>query len=172
MELCQIHFGATIVLPTDGLLSYGQSKFNRSAYAIGTITYLDGVVGTLIYLKPAVTNRSSVIVKSFDRDSPAFPHEPTANQWFDETQFEAYRLLGRETAIECFDHYSKPRTKPTPSLTTGYGRASLRPSPSNPPPLNSPSSGNQAPVWWKGDTASWRNHLQDVDNILWPKGQN
>ncbi len=31
---------------------------------------------------------------------PAFPHEPTSDQFFDEAQFESYRRLGEHVAWE------------------------------------------------------------------------
>ena len=30
--------------------------------------------------------------------NPAFPHEPTADQWFSESQFESYRSLALDIA--------------------------------------------------------------------------
>ncbi|RSL18007.1 patatin-like phospholipase [Edaphobacter aggregans] len=142
MELCQINFGANITLPTDGLLSYGDSKFNRSSYAIGSIEYNDGSSGTILYLKPAVASASSVIVKSFDRDNAQFPHETTINQWFDESQFEAYRLLGRETATSCLKNYlDQPGTV-------------------QPIPIATPPRG------WKGTAAEWIQNRKDVREII------
>jgi hypothetical protein len=70
---------------------------------MGRIVYADNTTGVLILLKPAVTANSSRIVRDFDQSNIAFPHEPTANQWFDEAQFEAYRLLGKETVGELLD---------------------------------------------------------------------
>ena len=34
---------------------------------------------------------------NYARVNTAFPHEPTANQWFDEAQLESYRMLGLHT---------------------------------------------------------------------------
>ncbi|HWA56815.1 MAG TPA: hypothetical protein VG692_06165 [Gemmatimonadales bacterium] len=67
--------------------------------AIGTIDY--GAVdagagaGLLVYLKPAVYFREPVDVRHYAAEHPAFPHEPTTDQWFSESQFESYRALGR-----------------------------------------------------------------------------
>ena len=140
MELCQIHFGAMIDIHTDPLLTYGPSKYNRSAFTIGSITYADGSKGTILYLKPAVTPSNSVIVRKYDRDSPEFPHEPTVNQWFDETQFEAYRLLGRETAVECLKNYHANRPTATPP----------------------------APTWWNQTLEQWTSHVRKVREVLYP----
>ncbi len=40
-------------------------------------------------------------VLDYRRESPKFPHQTTANQFFDEAQFEAYRKLG-ESAAQSF----------------------------------------------------------------------
>jgi hypothetical protein len=33
-------------------------------------------------------------IRAYHKRHPEFPHEPTANQWFTESQFESYRQLG------------------------------------------------------------------------------
>ena len=69
--------------------------------ALGTIRYsaVDGrgaEDGTLIYLKPAVCGAPGA--RTTSATTPArsadFPHEPTADQCFSESQFESYRKLG------------------------------------------------------------------------------
>jgi hypothetical protein len=37
-------------------------------------------------------------VRSYASASPAFPHESTTDQWFSESQLEAYRALGANIA--------------------------------------------------------------------------
>jgi len=68
--------------------------------AVGTIDYgvIDGPnagPGTLIYVKPAFYGEEPRDVFNYATANPAFPHESTANQWFTESQFESYRMLGR-----------------------------------------------------------------------------
>jgi hypothetical protein len=61
----------------------------------GTIRYDDvGGVGTIIYIKPALTGDEPVDVLNYQKSHPSFPHESTAEQWFSEAQFESYRMLG------------------------------------------------------------------------------
>lgn len=50
--------------------------------------------GILIYIKPAVYEDEPEDVIHYKRTHPAFPHETTADQFFDEPQFESYRALG------------------------------------------------------------------------------
>lgn len=65
--------------------------------AVGVIHY-DGVVGTdkgtLIYFKPTLTGNEPLDILQYRCHHPAFPHEPTGDQFFDEAQFESYRRLG------------------------------------------------------------------------------
>ena len=51
----------------------------------------------LVYLKPTVTGDEPVDVANYARTHATFPHESTAEQWFDEAQFESYRMLGLQT---------------------------------------------------------------------------
>jgi hypothetical protein len=50
--------------------------------------------GTLVYIKACLCSKLSEDVKHYAGEHPAFPHEPTFNQFFKESQFESYRRLG------------------------------------------------------------------------------
>ncbi len=52
---------------------------------------LDGV---LLYVKPAVYGNEPRDVLEYKKSFPAFPQQSTADQFFDEPQFESYRALG------------------------------------------------------------------------------
>ncbi|MFN7325142.1 MAG: patatin-like phospholipase family protein [Chitinophagales bacterium] len=74
----------------------------------GVIEYPNGQKGILIYMKSAVSWKAGIpsnAIRSFEgappvlsyqylRSNPLFPHQPTADQYFSEVQFEAYRMLG------------------------------------------------------------------------------
>jgi Patatin-like phospholipase len=57
--------------------------------------------GWLVYFKPTLrghgTDSIPYDVYSYSRQAKAFPHEPTSDQWFSESQFESYRMLGQHT---------------------------------------------------------------------------
>jgi hypothetical protein len=86
----------------------GSVVSNGQYYAVGEIDYAgaDGGDradpaspvrnGVILYLKPAYYGRESAGVRSYASKFPEFPHEPTSNQWFSESQFESYRSLGFE----------------------------------------------------------------------------
>jgi len=52
--------------------------------------------GTLIYIKPGLYTGDYFPrdVYNYAHTSRDFPHEPTADQFFSESQFESYRALG------------------------------------------------------------------------------
>jgi len=94
----EIDFGARITIDLDAIRpdAKGMSRANHS---VGTITYNDGEEeGIFTYLKLSVTGDEPEYLRLYKRESPAFPHESTANQFFGETQFEAYRALGYHVA--------------------------------------------------------------------------
>jgi hypothetical protein len=65
--------------------------------AIANIVYRDGKTtpGVLLYLKPGYHGDEPAPVRSYAAKRSNFPHESTADQWFRESQFEAYRALGQ-----------------------------------------------------------------------------
>jgi len=82
-----------------------QNKRGRSC-AIGRIRY--GVVdqlkdgpriedGILIYIKPACYGEEPRDIYEYFKSNLLFPHESTSDQFFSESQFESYRMLGAHT---------------------------------------------------------------------------
>ena len=41
-------------------------------------------------------------VREYQRRQDTFPHQTTADQWFDESQFESYRMLGHHIGMQVF----------------------------------------------------------------------
>jgi hypothetical protein len=58
--------------------------------------------GLLIVVKPSVTGFAPLDVKLYARNRPAFPQQPTGDQFFDEGQWESYRKLGLEIGVRLF----------------------------------------------------------------------
>lgn len=50
--------------------------------------------GILIYIKPTLDGSEPIDIKQYKIGNKLFPHEPTADQMYSETQFESYRTLG------------------------------------------------------------------------------
>jgi hypothetical protein len=59
--------------------------------------------GILIYVKPCFYGREPRDVFNYALGHPEFPHEPTSDQWFSESQFESYRSLGEHIGHELFE---------------------------------------------------------------------
>lgn len=56
----------------------------------------------LVVVKPTVTQFAPLDVKLYARTRPAFPQQPTGDQFFDEGQWESYRKLGQEIGLRLF----------------------------------------------------------------------
>lgn len=67
-------------------------------YLTAKIRYANNDEGTLIYLTTTFFKCLSADLYGYRRTRPEFPDEPTSDQFFDESQFEAYRELGYQTA--------------------------------------------------------------------------
>ena len=67
-------------------------------FTLGKIRYScvddDGTDGTLVYIKASLSKREPRDIMNYWRANRAFPQEPIADQFFIESQFESYRMLG------------------------------------------------------------------------------
>jgi hypothetical protein len=69
-------------------------KLAKQGYAVGTIRYPDKAPGRLLYVKATLVDNLPADLYAYRAVNEAFPNDTTANQFFDEDQFEAYRSLG------------------------------------------------------------------------------
>jgi hypothetical protein len=133
IRMCRTDFGAEIVIDLSQLERKPDNKpesFSGCHYAIGDILYAEGPPGTLVYLKSSLTGDDEPAdVLGYHKKVPRFPHESTADQWFDESQFESYRRLGYHiaekaltplkkvrTRQEFFGHFKRPVDPPKPAV--------------------------------------------------------
>jgi hypothetical protein len=97
----RIDFGTEIDIDLSPLLAQEPTQH----YAVGTIRYSgmharsiglpeEERNGVLIVVKPNRSPGASADVLQYGFDNDAFPQQSTADQWFDEQQFESYRRLG------------------------------------------------------------------------------
>ena len=99
----RLDLGIPIEFKTLDLSLQGVGCTNRHA-AIGTIRYsvVDGAGapdGILLYVKATLSGDESIDVRNFAQVNRAFPHDSTANQFFDEARFESYRELGHHSIL-------------------------------------------------------------------------
>jgi hypothetical protein len=80
-------------------------------YALAKITYSDGgkdedgrdTTGDLIYVTTTLAGQLGIETMGYKAANPDFPDQTTADQFFDEAQFEAYRNLGYCVATTMLD---------------------------------------------------------------------
>jgi len=104
---CRSDFGIPIFVHPEPIRARGEKenpdvpKRSRVHFVFGEIHYgaVDKGVpnGTLLYIKTSVTNDDPADVQSYSTAHSDFPQQTTADQWFDESQFESYRALGFTT---------------------------------------------------------------------------
>lgn len=107
MERCRTDFGVNITFEDeDPVRPVGEEGELRSQvhFLKGEIEYPGATEkGTIIYIKSTVTTDDPKDVLAYANANRHFPHDTTANQWFDEAHFENYRALGEaagKSAIE------------------------------------------------------------------------
>jgi hypothetical protein len=95
-------FGAMIDLDVSALKP-GEGGTAKVHAVTGTIHYGDGgEPGIIVYIKPNLTGDEEEDVMQYKAGSNVFPHESTADQFFNEAQWEAYRCLGRHAVNDAF----------------------------------------------------------------------
>ena len=95
IEMARVDFGTRINLRVKSLQPQGKHRFSAASFVLGTVDYPEpGSHGKIVYVKPVVTSDMPEDIHGYRRNCPIFPNESTANQFFDESQFEAYRELG------------------------------------------------------------------------------
>jgi hypothetical protein len=84
--------------PIEGL------HLSKACLAIGRIDYPDDgagpTTGVLIYIKPVLQGDEPADVIQYARTNRTFPHQSTADQFFNEAQWESYRRLGEHIAAK------------------------------------------------------------------------
>ncbi len=68
----------------------------------------------ILYVKPALIGAEPVDVRRYHTEHPSFPQETTAEQFFNEAQWESYRKLGEHIAGTLFAGAAVPDEKFTP----------------------------------------------------------
>ena len=57
----------------------------------------------ILFVKPAVAGNEPPDLREYEHSHPAFPNEPTTDQFFDEAQWESYRKLGETIGQQLLD---------------------------------------------------------------------
>ena len=101
IEKCRTDLGVPIEIDVSQIKPVTGIGHGMWHCAVGCIRYSEAdpgqADGTLVYIKASLTGNEPQDVTTYANAHSSFPHETTADQWFDETQFESYRALGEHT---------------------------------------------------------------------------
>jgi hypothetical protein len=121
-----IDLGVRITFSDSGLLAAEKDAKLASIpyFAVGKIKYVSDFpvagrvpTGEILYIKPVVRgDESAADVIAYKRAHDDFPAQSTAQQWFDESQFESYRRLGQLMAERIIE--ATEVNQANPKLTT------------------------------------------------------
>jgi hypothetical protein len=100
IERIRVDFGAHISIAADPIWKERADPLRQTPWLRGSIRYADGSEGRIVYIKPMLCAGLSADIYAYWRANPAFPDEPTSEQFFAEPQFEAYRALGEQVVRE------------------------------------------------------------------------
>ena len=102
-----VDLGADVDIDLSMILPDPVTGLSKAHCAIGRIRYPECPQrpNWLIYIKNSLNGNEPAPVQNYKRTSPAFPHESTADQFFDDAQFESYRALGDHIAEETFGRW-------------------------------------------------------------------
>jgi hypothetical protein len=110
---CRVDFGVVIDLSLEAIAKRTDDGKNSKMHAaVGTITYPGLPPGVIVYLKASLTGDEPADVREYRERQPEFPHQPTGDQFFDESQFESYRALGQHIADDVFPEWGPAMTDP------------------------------------------------------------
>jgi hypothetical protein len=90
IERCRVDFGVSISF-------HDKELAPKVSCAVGQIRYYRDKPeedGFMFYIKAKMLGDEPLDVLAYQRRNRSFPHQTTRNQWFNESQFESYRMLG------------------------------------------------------------------------------
>lgn len=104
IRLAAIDLGVRINIDIDVFRKDETTNSSAAHYAIGEIDYGNGKSGKLYYIKASLTGDENPYIREYRQRFPEFPHESSAEQFFSEEQFEAYRALGSHMADDLVEN--------------------------------------------------------------------
>ena len=116
MRAARIDMGIEIEILLDDV-HLGADRTSHQHAALGVIRYPPlkkgdrKEKGYFLYIKSSFTGNEDETMHEYRAKNPDFPHETTADQFFDEGQFEAYRALGFHMADGLFPPRAEGESK-------------------------------------------------------------
>lgn len=151
---CRVDFGVNIRINLDSLMPGAGGRRPTMASTLGKIDYpptatSEGFAGDILYIKSCLPTDGTDLpadVLSYATDHPSFPHQPTTDQWFTESQFESYRQLGYSismTALKKSQQVLKGMEQPNAETTRRVlGRSTRTPASGVPVPAAAQNPGD------------------------------
>lgn len=109
IRLCEVDGLAKIKIDVNAIKTDVKTGWSQSHCAIGKIYYPPFNItdnanpdAWLIYIKASMTGNEDTPIKHYKDTHPLFPHETTGDQFYSEDQFESYRILGMNIAMQVF----------------------------------------------------------------------
>jgi hypothetical protein len=104
---CFIDFGVRIKVNLDDLRPDQHTRLSKKHFVVGEIHYPQGGTGTLVYIKASLSGEDEPAdLQAYRAKHPCFPHQSTAEQFFEESQFESYHRLGLHIGKDVFAKWS------------------------------------------------------------------
>lgn len=106
---CRSDMGIDIKIRTNRIFCDEKTRYSLWHCAVGEIIYKNSDLGQgiqngiLVYLKASLSGDEPADVLNYKTVHPDFPHQPTTDLWFNESQFESYRALGQHIIRTIFD---------------------------------------------------------------------
>jgi hypothetical protein len=105
---CRTDLGAEIDIKLTPITANPETRQAKYHAVRGEICYRSGKVGEILYFKSCLTGDEPNDVKDYLRLHQEFPQQSTADQWFDESQFESCRELGFFAANSILERAKNP----------------------------------------------------------------
>ncbi|MCM8535071.1 MAG: patatin-like phospholipase family protein [Lentisphaeraceae bacterium] len=102
MRYARIDMGINVKIDTSVIFP-SENGNSQQSYQVAEIDYGNGEKGKLLYIKLSVTGKEQEDIGQYRKTNFPFPHQPTSDQFFDETQFEVYRALGYHIGNEMME---------------------------------------------------------------------
>lgn len=129
VEKVRLDFNATIEIDLDPLIPkesvdrpYGIKDWARQSHAVGSITYASGKKALLVYLGTTLVPDLPVDLYGYKLAHNDYPDETTTDQFFDEKQFEAYRVLGNSLCDRMIKAFETEYPDIWPQSVTTFGK--------------------------------------------------
>jgi hypothetical protein len=105
---CRVDLGVEISIDLSGMRAPTASNVPCAGYAEGKIRYAGDRTGRLVYIKPTLSGKKNepADLLAYAATNRTFPQQSTANQFYDESEFESYRRLGQYIGDTCVEAHA------------------------------------------------------------------